>query len=104
MVSWDHGPMLESLLDPRDYDKVMKPDDIRWVKYHLSLARLNPEVDVVEFSKSFMGLEKQDDFVPANNPPTFAEIATKRKKSRVRQLMRGCFCAIQDYCDVCQED
>lgn len=104
MVSWDHGPMLESLLEPRDYDKVMKPDDVRWIKYHLSLARLNPAVDVVEFSKIVMGLEKQDDIVLADKPPTFAEIIAKRKQSRARQLARVCYCRIQDYCDICQED
>lgn len=110
MVDWNKAAgQLEMLaeLRPKDYAKVMKPEDIRWVKHHLALASMNPATDVVEFSKTLMGLEKQDSVTLAENSPTYAEIVVtgKPKKLTKYQLyVRGCVCRIQDYCDLCQED
>ncbi len=110
MVDWNRAAaQLEKLaeLRPKDYDKVMKPEDIRWIKHHLALASMNPAVDVVEFSKTFMGLEKQDDVTLADNPPTYAQIVPRVKQKRptgYQRYVRGCFCLIQNYCDICQED
>jgi hypothetical protein len=51
MVSWDNAAIaLEelSLVKPQQYNDVMKPEDIAWVKHHLRLCGVGVK-NVVEF-------------------------------------------------------
>lgn len=109
MTDWNRAAaQLEKLteLQPTDYDKVMKPEDILWIKHHLRLARLNPATDIVEFTKQFMDLEPPKRIAALKKvAPTYDELKDQYfRKMQARRAQKYCYCLPQNYCDICQED
>lgn len=109
MADWNMAAeILEFLVEPlpeKRYDKALKPEDITWIKHHLALAKMNPAMDVVEFTKQFMHVDAPKRVAALKKAaPTYCELEKKYAARRKRSTrLRGCFCAIQDYCDVCEE-